>query len=163
MPDSIEVIGPDAESVNRGPNLMAQLDRDPPCYKAGSRAKITVNSEAGSYIYILNVAADRTVTMIYPNSYMPEKALVSNHFSFPPKALDNLVLELYPLVGEELSRESFKVIASKKRLDFSFLKVAEGRIFAGAEASELKEVLDLLKNAKGYSETSLNYMVGRCR
>ncbi len=72
-------------------------------------------------------------------------------------------LELYPLAGEELSRESFKVIVRKQRLDFSFLKVAEGRIFAGAEAAELKEVLDLLKNAKGYSETSLNYMVGRCR
>ena len=55
------------------------------------------------------------------------------------------------------------MIASKQRLDFSFLKVAEGRIFAGAEAAELKEVLDLLKNANGYSETNLNYMVGRCR
>jgi len=34
--------------------------------------------------------------------------------------------------------------------------VAEGRIFAGAEAARLKKVLKLLKNARGYSEVSLN-------
>jgi hypothetical protein len=55
------------------------------------------------------------------------------------------------------------VIASYDRLDLSFLKVAEERIFAGAEAAELKKVLELLKNAQGYSAESLNYMVGRCR
>jgi hypothetical protein len=74
-----------------------------------------------------------------------------------------LSLELYPLTGEELSRESFKVIASYNRLDLSFLKVAEERIFAGAEAAELKKVLELLENAQGYSEVNLTYMVGRCR
>ena len=159
--DSIEIVGPGAAS--RGPELKARLDRDFPCYESGSRAAITVESEAGVYIYILNVAADRTVSLIYPNSYLREKAQVSRHFRFPPEALADLVLELYPLAGEELSRESFKVIASYDRLDLSFLKVAEERIFAGAEAAELKKVLELLENAQGYSEVNLSYMVGRCR
>ena len=33
------------------------------------------------------------------------------------------------------------MIAANKPLDFSFLKVPEGRMFAGAEAAELKKVL----------------------
>ncbi len=58
------------------------------------------------------------------------------------------------------SREAFKVIASFKPLDFSFLKVSNGRIFAGDAATELKEVLAVLKEAPAFSELILSYLVG---
>ena len=103
------------------------------------------------------------MTIDYPNRWLPEKPLNDKQFIFPPKALQKLVLELYPMPGEKLSRESFKIISSKEPLDFSFLKVAEDRIFVGAEAAELKKVLKVLQNAKEYSEKSLSYIVGECR
>ena len=159
---TITVIGPGLNKA-AGPPLKVNLDRENPCYPAGAKILLTIKSAPGIYLYILNVAADNSVTLNYPNRYMQEKALVSGNFIFPPPDMPNFQLELYPLPGNNPSREAFKIIASYNPLDFSFLKVAEGRIFAGAEAAELKEVLDLLKNAKGYSETSLNYMVGRCR
>jgi len=78
--DSIEIVGPGAAS--RGPELKARLDRDFPCYESGSRAAITVESEAGVYIYILNVAADRTVTLIYPTPIFGKKSRSAAIFAF---------------------------------------------------------------------------------
>ena len=157
---AIEVIGP---GVNRtpGPPLTAVLDRKNPCYPAGADVSIKIKSAAGVYLYILNVAADNSVTINYPNAYLTGKPLVSAEFVFPPPELPNLSLELYPLPDENPSREAFKIIASYKPLDFSFLKVPDGQIYAGAKAAELKKVLAVLQKATGWREVTLPYLVGR--
>lgn len=155
----IEAIGPN-EKKRPGPPLKAELDRNPPCYPTGAEVKLKISTGAGAYLYILNIAADNTVTLNCPNRYLPEKALPSGDFIFPPADLANLKLLVYPLPGKVSGREAFKVIASEKPLDFSFLKVPEGRIFAGAEAGELKKVLKVLSAAEGWSEVTLPYRVG---
>ena len=89
-----------------------------------------------------------------PFAFLKEKAIESDPFAFP--ALGNQWRDR----AETALSQQVKVVAGR---DLSFLKVAEERIFAGAEAAELKKVLELLENAQGYSEVNLSYMVGRCR
>jgi hypothetical protein len=158
---AIEVIGPDLDRAESRPQLVAELDRKPPCYPTASGASLKIKSEAGVYLYILNISADRSVTIVYPNRYLKGKALVSADFRFPPPDLPDMRLELYPMPNDDPSREAFKVIASYKSLNFSFLKVPDGQIFAGAEAAALKEVLAVLQKASGWSEVTLPYVVGR--
>ncbi len=69
-------------------------------------------------------------------------------------------LQVFPLPDDNPSREAFKIISSFKPIDFSFLKVPDGRIFAGAAATELKKVLNVLKKAPAFSEVTLPYLVG---
>ena len=157
---AVAAIGPERRR-RPGPQLKAELDRRPPCYPAGSALRIRVATTPGVHLYILNLAADNTVTLVLPNRYLPDRPQPAADFTFPPDDLPHLKLLLYPLAGESTSREAFKVIASFKPLDFSFLKVPEGRIFAGAEAAELRRVLAVLKQAEGWSEVTLPYRVGR--
>ena len=157
---AIEVIGPGGGRTP-GPPLTAMLDRKPPCYPAGAKVSLTIKSKSGVYLYILNVAADNSVTINYPNAYLTGRPLVSAEFVFPPPELPNLSLILYPLPDENPSREAFKIIASYKPLDFSFLKVPDGQIYAGAKAAELKKVLAVLQKSSGWSEVTLPYLVGR--
>jgi len=159
---AIEVVGPGAAVT--GPELKAELDRNPPCYPAGDRVSLKIKSEPGVYLYILNIAADNSVTINYPNHYLPQKRLGGSDFTFPPPDMKNLQLYVYPLPGKLSGRESFKVISSFEPLDLSFLKVPEGQIFAGAKAADLKEVLAVLQKAAGWSDVVLPYRVGRgCR
>ncbi|MEA1923170.1 MAG: DUF4384 domain-containing protein [Pseudomonadota bacterium] len=156
---AIEVVGPGSASA--GPELKVELDRNPPCYPAGARISLKIKSEPGVYLYILNIAADNSVTINYPNRFLPKKRLAGSKFIFPPPDMSRLHLYVYPLPGNSSGRESFKVISAFEELDFSFLKVPEGQIFAGAKAADLKEVLAVLQNSAGWSEVVLPYRVGR--
>jgi len=93
------VVGPGADGSS-GPRLTARLDRNPPCYPAGAEVTLQIGAEAGAYLYILNIAADNTVTLNYPNRYLPDRALAGGDFRFPPADLPQLKLLLYPLPGK---------------------------------------------------------------
>jgi len=152
------VVGPAEDK----PSLNARLDRSPACYPTGGRASITIDSEPDIHLYILNMAADNTVTLVYPNSRLPDKPQPGSTFVFPPPSLaSSMELQLYPLSNEQVTQESFKIVASKHPLDFSFLPLPENEIFIGAKGGNMKEMLGVLKQAKQWNEKSLNYWVGQ--
>ena len=157
---AIEVVTSDSSHLGPRPQLKATLDRKNPCYPTAATIALQISSEAGAHIYILNIAADNSVTLNYPNRYLKDKGLAGSEFTFPPPELPGMRLQVYPLPDDNPSREAFKVIASYKLIDFSFLKVPDGQIFAGAAATELKEVLSVLKKAPCFSEVTLPYLVG---
>lgn len=145
----------------KGPALTARLDRKEPCYPAGASVRIHVKSEQGVHLYILNLAADGTVTMLYPNRMAPDAPLSTAEFEFPPPAMaKTLGLAVYPIKSDENSQEAFKVIASRKALDFRFLPIPENEIYAGAKGEKLAKVLDVLRKAQEWSEVNLGYWVG---
>ncbi len=149
-----------APADNR-PTLTAKLNKNPACYPAGSRASIAINTDPGVHVYILNLAADNSVSLLYPNSKMRDQPLPTDTFLFPPPAFrQDIQLLLYPLSQERTSQESFKIVASRKPLDFSFLPVPENKIFCGIRGGDLKKVLDVLKRTKHWNETNLNYWIG---
>ena len=148
-----------------GPPLSALLDHTPACYPVGAPAVIRVDTAPGAHVYILNLAADNTVTLLYPNSRLPDQPLTSGRLDFPPQALaKQMQLVLYPLVEGEMCHESFKVIASQVPLDFSYLPVPECTVYAGAQGGDIGKVVKTLQGASGWSETLLDYWVGaECR
>jgi hypothetical protein len=151
-----------ANSEQRGPKLKATLNRDPACYPAGGEAVITLESEVGSHLYIINIAADQTATLLYPNRHMPDKPLATPSFEFPPlpsRQSGDMRLELYPL-GNRDTRESLKVVASRNPLDFSFLPQPENEVFIGAKGGDMQAMLQLLNKAEDWSDELLEYYVG---
>jgi hypothetical protein len=146
------------------PTLSARLDRDPPCYPAGSPAKVEVETEPGVHLYLFNLAADNTVTLLYPGR-LPDQPLPARTFVFPPPALArDLQLLFYPLEDGRFCQESIKVVASRKPLDFSFLPVPVNQMYAGAQGGEIKKIRDVLENATDWRDVVLSYGVGgECR
>lgn len=147
------------------PSLTAALDKDPACYEPNDPAHIFIQSEPGTHVYIFNIAADNTVTLLYPNKLVKDQPLVSKDFYFPPKSLKGkLSLVLFPLHPGETSRESFKIIASRDKIDFSFLPVPFNQLFQGAKGGQIKKLRNALRKYGQYSEKTLTYFVGpNCR
>jgi len=143
------------------PHLTARLNRDPACYPSGSRATIHISSEPGVHIYVLNLAADNSVSLLYPNSLMRDQPIPSGGFTFPPKAFaDDLQLLIAPLRPGTTCQESFKIVASREKINFSFLPVPENELFLGARGGNMKKVLTELKKKRHWNETNLNYWTG---
>ncbi len=149
-------------SSGTGPKLKAALNRDPACYPSGGEAVITIESEPQTYIYIYSIAADNTVTILYPNRISPNNLFLGSSFEFPSSELrksGELALHLYPLDRAD-TQEAFKIVASREQLDFSFLPNPENHIFSGAEGGDIKKMLQVLSKAKDISQIQLPYMVG---
>ncbi len=152
----------------QGPLLKARLDRDVACYPSAGQVKILVESEPGVYLYLLNLAADGSVLLLYPNLLTGEKVLLHREFVFPPVGMEEtLQLVVGPLQGESSSREAFKVVASREKLDLSFLPVPYNQVHvgsAGAMAKDMGEdarrLAKSLQTAGGWSEVLLSYTVG---
>jgi len=180
----LEVISTDTDTSKiNPPKLSASLDRKNACYGSGDNVLIDVSTETGVYLYIFSLAADHTVTLIYPNKYMQNKPLLSEKFVFPPsqnKKTNSVTsgkpgtsqsdttkitgLKLYALEDGQMCRESFKIIASRKKLDFSFLPFPDNAVYAGAKGGDINKMVDLLKNHNGFSEVLLSYWVGgKCK
>ena len=144
------------------PSLSASLNREPACYVAGEAAQVDVETEPGCYLYILSLAADGSVTLLYPCSMLPQRPLVSGHFIFPPLAIQkHWQLQFYPLTTDVTSKEAIKVIASRKPIDFSWLPVPENQIYKGAKGGKLQEITRVLQQVQGWSDVVLPYYVGK--
>lgn len=146
------------------PWLKASLDRHPACYEAGRPVRINIQTDPGRYVYIFNLSADGNVSLLYPNQWLSNRPLPDGKLFFPPVGSGVRALVVFPLEGQDTSRESFKIISSDRKLDFSFLPVPENRIFAGANGKDIDRITRVLHSHKSYSQTTLTYYVGEaCR
>lgn len=120
-----------------------------------------VNSEAGAYIYLLNLAADQSVSLLYPNEQLPEKKQSSDRFEFPPAALGAVMkLQFYPLVEGMMSRESIRVISSFSRVDLTPVLQPPATGSAAGQWQRAEEELARMKKHEGWNEQVLDYQVG---
>jgi hypothetical protein len=143
------------------PALSAGLEPADACYASGEKGRVCIRTEAGVYIYLLNLIADDTVTLLYPNQLCPEKPIDRPEVEFPKDFCnDKALFVFYPLDPEKTCLESVKVIASRKPIDFSFLPVPVNCVYSGAEGGDIKRMYEVLKNADGWSEVRLTYRVG---
>jgi len=69
-------------------------------------------------------------------------------------------LRLFPLEEGKTCRETFKVVASSHKLDFSFLPFPENQIFTGSNGKDIDRMTAVLKQARGYGEKGVVYFVG---
>lgn len=150
------------KNSNSAPHLSARLNKKQACYQTGESSHLIIQAEKGSYIYILNMAADNTVTLLYPNRWLENNSMISDSMEFPPlpmRVSGKMKLRLYPL-NNQPTNESMKIIASRSPLDFSSLPIPENAVFAGASGGEIKTVLNTLKESKQWRDVKLSYWVG---
>ncbi len=149
----------DAKAPEDGPKLTARWDKKPACYLHGESARITVETEPGVYLYLINLAADYTAALWYPNSKLEDRKWRSGRFVFPPPSLgDDMVLELLMTNGKPVV-EQVKVVAGRTPLDFSKIPVAENKECVGEDGGEMKQMLQVLERASGWSQFDLEYAV----
>lgn len=141
--------------------LTARLNKT--CFLPGEEARLTVETKPGVYLYIFNIAADLSVTRLYPNRFFPERPLPAGRFEFPPKGMKRLSLEIRAYPGLDPAYESFRVVVSRRPLKDEIFPVPENRVLVGGKASNLSELQRLLKSGK-VSMVELPYLVGKsCR
>ncbi len=129
--------------------LKAHLNKT--CFLPGDRAQINIETRAGVYLYIFNIAADGRVSTILPNPVFPESPLSSGSLVFPPPSQKAVALVMTPYLGRSLAYESFRVVASEKRLDIE-------------EVNTVSKLNQLLKAAHRVRWVELPYLVGEgCR
>ncbi len=145
------------------PRLSAALNKTTACFTPGEEAGLTIDSEKGVFLYIFNLTADGSVSLLYPNRWMGNEPTPSSRFVFPGRSNKLFELILYPLTQNETCTESFKIVASRSKLDFSFLPVPVNRMFIGAAGGDINKMADTLKRSTGFSETVLPYSIDeRC-
>lgn len=161
--EKLEVVSSE-NSRTAKPKLKASLGKNPACYRAGDAVHIDIQTDPGTYVYIFNLTADNNVTLLYPNRWLPDKPVSSGRMIFPPAKSNVTGLVVYPLEGEQTSRESFKIVSSRQKLDFSFLPVPENQVFAGANKRDIDRITRILKKNVHYNQQVLTYYVGKsCR
>lgn len=141
--------------------LTARLNKT--CFLPGEKARITVETKPGVYLYIFNIAADLSVTRLYPNRYLPERPLPTGRFEFPPRGIRGLSLVIGAYPGLDPAYESFRVVASARPLKDEAFPVPENRVLVGGRARKLSELSRLLESGE-VSVVELPYLVGKsCR
>ena len=143
-----------------GPPLEVKLDRK--CYPSGGKATITIHTTPAAYVYIFNIAADGSVTRIVPNRVVSAGPVpATGRFVFPPPTGKGHVrLRLFAMDRKRLNLESFKVVASRHELDFSFIPFPENALFYGIEAGELKNIVEVIEDGNNVSVKDVDYWVG---
>jgi len=104
--------------------VKAELNR--PVFMAGDEARIIASCTRDCYLTIVNITADNTISLLYPNQYEPIQQIKSGvPYLFP--STPGLALEMYPLQGQKRNTEAFYVIATKEKFNLQgIVKKTEG-------------------------------------
>lgn len=147
------------KNINKQPFLSARLNSPNASYQAGDKGQIHVQTDPGTYLYLFNMAADNTVTLLYPNRYCKEAPVTGKEFVFPKQCSKDIELEFYPLNSGETCRESVLVVASIEKLDFSFVPFQSSEIYHWVEGEDIKKVYNLLLQSGSWKKVSLYFTV----
>ena len=141
------------------PFLEARLNRSDTCYRPGEDATIKVDTEKGVYLYIFCISCDGNVTILHPNDHHDNVPLDTNRFTFPPKKSPITGLCLSGLEGKPTCRETFKIIASHSKRDFSFLPFPENQIFRGSNGTDINKISHIIGAMDDYTQTQIHYRI----
>lgn len=142
--------------------FFAMMDRSPVCYKNGEAEYIKIHAKKNEYLYILNIAADASVTILYPNQLQKERPVQNVQIEFPSQQFrqSNELEMRFNAYSTQGNYETIKLISSPQKIDFSFLPVPVNQVFTGVSAGDLKKVLQTLQQASGWTQFKLKYWVG---
>lgn len=118
------------------------------CFNRGDKAYIRIKTSPGKYIYLFNIAADGSVTRIYPTSFFNKNPISGNFFEFPPRDTRDFSVQMYPLPAQPISYESFVVVWSNGPVNTKNFKVPEGKIISGKEATPSQRLYKLLNKSQ---------------
>lgn len=130
----------------KGEGLSLKLSLSKSVLKEGEETKVLYQANSDCYIYIFSIAADGSVTLLFPNSMNKDNSVKAGKaFEFPP-ADSNIKLQAQFLPGFKGSKaeEKIKIIATKQKEDIIPLGFQEG-MFRVYDAKSTGMISDLVK------------------
>jgi hypothetical protein len=130
----------------KGEGLSIKLSLSKTDLKEGEEVKIFYQVSADSYVYIFSIAADGSVTLLLPNSNMPDIFTIAGRaYQFPPAdSRIRLKAMFLPNHKEASAEEKIKIIATRKKEELLSIGFREG-IFQVYDAKSTGMVSDLVR------------------
>jgi hypothetical protein len=130
----------------KGEGLSAKLSLSKTDLKEGEEVNIFYQVSEDSYVYIFSIAADGSVTLLLPNSNMPDNFTKAGRaYQFPPTDSPiNLKAMFLPNHKEASAEERIKIIATRQREDLLSIGFKEG-IFQVYDAKSTGMISDLVR------------------
>lgn len=130
----------------KGEGFSIKLSLSKTSLKEGDAVKIFYQANSDCYIYIFSIAADGSVTLLFPNSINKDNSVKAEKAYEFPQAESGISLQAQFLPGFTGNKmdERIKVIATKQKEDLLPLGFQEG-IFKVYDAKSTGMISDLVK------------------
>ena len=130
----------------KGEGLSAKLSLSKTDLKEGEKVNIFYQVSKDSYVYIFSIAADGSVTLLLPNSNMPDNLTRAGMaYQFPPADSPiHLKAMFLPNHKEASAEEKIKIIATRKKEWLLSIGFREG-IFEVYDAKSTGMISDLVR------------------
>ena len=130
----------------KGEGLSAKLSLSKTDLKEGEEVKIFYQVNEDSYVYIFSIAADGSVTLLLPNSSMPDNFTKAGRaHQFPPTdSRIHLKAMFLPNYKEAPAEEKIKIIATRQKEELLSIGFKEG-IFQVYDAKSTGMISDLVR------------------
>ncbi len=151
----------------KGEGLSARLSLSKTDLKEGDEVKVFYQVSGDSYVYIFSIALDGSVTLLLPNSNMPDNfTRAGRAYQFPPA--DNpihLKAMFLPNYKDASAEERIKLIATRQKQELLSIGFREG-IFEVYDAKSTGMVSDLVRRLNqieltDWTETTAVYNLKR--
>jgi hypothetical protein len=130
----------------KGEGLSAKLSLSKTDLKEGDEVKIFYQVSTDSYVYVFSIAADGSVTLLLPNSNMPDNfTRAGRAYQFPPTdSRIHLNATFLPNHKEASAEEKIKIIATRNKEELLSIGFKEG-IFQVYDAKSTGMISDLVR------------------
>lgn len=130
----------------KGEGLLLKLSLSKTSLKEGEEVKVFYQVNSDCNIYIFSIAADGSVTLLFPNSIDKDNSVTAGKaYEFPPADSDiKLQAQFLPGFAGSKVEEKIKIIATKQKEDIIPLGFQEG-VFKVYDAKSTGMISDLVK------------------
>jgi hypothetical protein len=151
----------------KGEGLSVKLSLSKTDMKEGDEVRVFYQVSNDSYVYIFSVAADGSVTLLLPNSNMPDNfSKAGKAYQFPPKNSQIQLKALFlPDCKEITAEEKIKIIATRQKEELLPLGFREG-VYQAYDAKATGMIGDLVRRLNqiepaDWTETTAVYNLQR--
>ncbi len=130
----------------KGEGMSARLSLSKDQLREGDDIKVLYQSGSDGYVYLFSVAADGSVTLLFPNTlYKDNSVFKGRAYEFPPAGSPiRLSAAFLPGFKGAVAEEKVKLIATKKKEDLISLGFQEG-MFTTYDATSTGMINDLVR------------------
>lgn len=151
----------------KGEGISARLSLTRDQLREGEDLKILYQADSDGYVYIFSVAADGSVTLLFPNTLHKDNRVVKGQgYEFPPAGSPvRLAAAFLPGFRGGMAEEKVKLIATKKKEELIPLGFQEG-MFTTYDATSTGMINDLVRRLNrldpaDWAEASAVYRIVR--
>jgi hypothetical protein len=151
----------------KGGGISATVSLSKDQLREGDDLKILYRSGADGYVYLFSVAADGSVTLLFPNSLHKDNSVLKGRaYEFPPSGSPiRLSAAFLPDFKGAVAEEKVKLIATRKKEDLIPLGFREG-IFTSYDAGSTGMINDLVRRLNqldpaDWAESTAAYRIQR--